>query len=127
MSRTSRIDAAALVRQTLDWMRDRGLTLLLLAMFLLFLVGQVISGFAEYNLSGMAAGYRDSTSIRSASPGDRLDGLAREVFATALVAGVETRACTPLGDWTVSRTQALLFADWRASTCVGLAHLAATL
>jgi hypothetical protein len=32
-----------------DWIRDRGLTLLLMAMFLLFLVGQLISGFAEYN------------------------------------------------------------------------------
>jgi hypothetical protein len=33
-----------------QWIRDRGLTLLLMAMFLLFLVGQVVSGFAEYNV-----------------------------------------------------------------------------
>jgi hypothetical protein len=32
-----------------EWIRDRGLTLLLMAMFLLFLVGQVLSGLAEYN------------------------------------------------------------------------------
>jgi glycerol uptake facilitator-like aquaporin len=32
-----------------EWIRDRALTLLLMAMFLLFLVGQVLSGFAEYN------------------------------------------------------------------------------
>jgi hypothetical protein len=32
------------------WIRDRGLTLLLMAMFLLFLVGQVLSGRAEYNV-----------------------------------------------------------------------------
>jgi Domain of unknown function (DUF6766) len=32
-----------------QWIRDRGLTLLLTAMFLLFLVGQVLSGRAEYN------------------------------------------------------------------------------
>jgi hypothetical protein len=32
-----------------EWIRDRGLTLLLMAMFLLFLVGQAVSGFAEYN------------------------------------------------------------------------------
>jgi hypothetical protein len=32
-----------------EWIRDRGLTLLLMAMFLLFLVGQGLSGFAEYN------------------------------------------------------------------------------
>ena len=33
----------------MDWIRDRGLTLLLMAMFLVFLVGQVLSGRAEYN------------------------------------------------------------------------------
>ena len=33
----------------MHWIRDRGLTLLLMAMFLLFLVGQLITGFAEYN------------------------------------------------------------------------------
>jgi hypothetical protein len=33
----------------MQWIRDRGLTLLLMAMFLLFLVGQVLSGRAEYN------------------------------------------------------------------------------
>jgi hypothetical protein len=32
-----------------QWIRDRGLTLLLMAMFLVFLVGQVLSGRAEYN------------------------------------------------------------------------------
>jgi hypothetical protein len=32
-----------------DWVRDRGLTLLLMAMFLLFLVGQLFTGVAEYN------------------------------------------------------------------------------
>jgi hypothetical protein len=33
----------------LAWIRDRGLTLSLMAMFLLFLAGQLITGFAEYN------------------------------------------------------------------------------
>jgi hypothetical protein len=32
-----------------QWIRDRGLTLLLMAMFVLFLVGQMLSGRAEYN------------------------------------------------------------------------------
>ena len=32
-----------------DWIRDRGLTLLLLAMFALSLVGQLATGLAEYN------------------------------------------------------------------------------
>jgi hypothetical protein len=31
------------------WIRDRGLTLALMAMFLLFLVGQGLTGFVEYN------------------------------------------------------------------------------
>ena len=31
------------------WIRDRGLTLLLLSMFMLFVVGQVVTGRAEYN------------------------------------------------------------------------------
>ena len=31
------------------WIRDRGLTLVLMAMFLLFLAGQVFTGLAEYN------------------------------------------------------------------------------
>jgi hypothetical protein len=33
----------------MDWIRDRGLTLALVAMFLLFLVGQGLTGLAEYN------------------------------------------------------------------------------
>jgi hypothetical protein len=33
----------------MSWIRDRGLTLSLMAMFLLFLVGQLITGIAEYN------------------------------------------------------------------------------
>ena len=35
----------------LKWFRDRALTLVSMAMFLLFLVGQVITGFYEYNAS----------------------------------------------------------------------------
>jgi hypothetical protein len=31
------------------WIRDRALTLVLMAMFLLFLVGQLVTGLAEYN------------------------------------------------------------------------------
>ena len=31
------------------WLRDRALTLVLMAMFLLFLAGQMITGFYEYN------------------------------------------------------------------------------
>ena len=31
------------------WMRDRGLTLLLLSLFAASLVGQVVTGHAEYN------------------------------------------------------------------------------
>ena len=33
----------------MDWIRDRALTLVLRAMFLLFLGGQLLTGFAEYN------------------------------------------------------------------------------
>ena len=33
----------------MEWIRDRGLTLLLMAMFLLCLVGQLITGLHEYN------------------------------------------------------------------------------
>jgi hypothetical protein len=33
----------------MTWIRDRALTLLLMAMFLLFLGGQLVTGFAEYN------------------------------------------------------------------------------
>ena len=33
----------------MKWIRDRALTLTLMAMFLLFLVGQCLTGFAEYN------------------------------------------------------------------------------
>jgi len=36
-------------RGSLGWIRDRGLTLLLLSMFGLFLVGQLVTGRAEYN------------------------------------------------------------------------------
>ena len=31
------------------WIRDQALTLALMAMFLLFLAGQLLTGFAEYN------------------------------------------------------------------------------
>jgi hypothetical protein len=34
---------------TVAWIRDRALTLVLMAMFLLFLAGQLITGLAEYN------------------------------------------------------------------------------
>lgn len=33
----------------MQWIRDRGLTLLLMTMFLVFLAGQLLTGFAEYN------------------------------------------------------------------------------
>src|SRR5688572_20825798 len=33
----------------MSWIRDRALTLALMAMFLLFLAGQLLTGFAEYN------------------------------------------------------------------------------
>lgn len=33
----------------MEWIRDRALTLALMAMFLVFLAGQLITGFAEYN------------------------------------------------------------------------------
>jgi len=34
---------------TMKWIRDRALTLVLMALFLLFLMGQFLTGFAEYN------------------------------------------------------------------------------
>jgi hypothetical protein len=37
------------------WIRDRALTLTLMAMFLLFLVGHVFTGRAEYNLPHVSA------------------------------------------------------------------------
>ena len=33
----------------MEWLRDRALTLVLMAMFLLFLVGQIVTGLHEYN------------------------------------------------------------------------------
>ena len=38
------------------WIRDRALTLILMAMFPLFLVGQGLTGFAEYNDEQMQHG-----------------------------------------------------------------------
>jgi hypothetical protein len=32
-----------------DWFRDRALTLVLMSMFLLFLAGQMLTGFYDYN------------------------------------------------------------------------------
>ena len=34
---------------TVAWIRDRALTLAMMAMFLLFLAGQFVTGFYEYN------------------------------------------------------------------------------
>jgi hypothetical protein len=39
-----------------DWIRDRALTLVLMAMFGLFLVGQVLTGLQEYNSTQRAHG-----------------------------------------------------------------------
>jgi hypothetical protein len=39
------------------WLRDRALTLVLMALFLLFLVGQVLTGFAEYSDERAAHGH----------------------------------------------------------------------
>jgi hypothetical protein len=39
-----------------SWIRDRGLTLLLMSMFVLFLMGQLATGFAEYNAEQQAHG-----------------------------------------------------------------------
>ena len=40
----------------MEWFRDRALTLVLMAMFLFFLVGQVITGLHEYNATQRAHG-----------------------------------------------------------------------
>jgi hypothetical protein len=40
----------------MDWIRDRALTLVLMAMFLLFLAGQVVTGFWEFNDTRTAHG-----------------------------------------------------------------------
>ena len=37
-----------------DWLHDRALTLVLMAMFLLFLAGQFVTGFLDYNESQVA-------------------------------------------------------------------------
>jgi hypothetical protein len=42
----------------MSWIRDRGLTLLLMSMFALLLVGQVATGFAEYNAAQQDHGRR---------------------------------------------------------------------
>jgi hypothetical protein len=39
-----------------DWIRDRALTLVLMVMFVLFLVGQVLTGRQEYNSTQRAHG-----------------------------------------------------------------------
>jgi hypothetical protein len=41
----------------MPWIRDRALTLTLMAMFLLFLVGQLVTGLAEYNSEQMQHGH----------------------------------------------------------------------
>ena len=41
----------------MDWIRDRALTLAWMAMFLLFLVGQLVTGLAEYNSEQVQHGY----------------------------------------------------------------------
>ena len=43
------------------WIRDRGLTLLLLVMFALFVVGQVLTGRAEYNAEQQEHGHPRAT------------------------------------------------------------------
>ena len=35
--------------RAIAWIRDRALTFVLMAMFLMFLAGQLFTGFAEYN------------------------------------------------------------------------------
>ena len=74
------------------WIRDRGLTLLLMAMFVLFLVGQLVTGLAEYNAEQAAAwptrGHDEPTISPPAIPG---------------------RPC--------SRTGKANFCRWRCSSC----------
>ena len=48
-ARIEAVPARRLGRIAVEWIRDRGLALLLMAMFLLFLVGQGLSGLADYN------------------------------------------------------------------------------
>jgi hypothetical protein len=50
------------------WIRDRALTLTLMAMFLLFLGGQLLTGFAEYNSEQAAARSRRGDHARTISP-----------------------------------------------------------
>lgn len=57
----------------MQWIRDRGLTLLLMAMFLLFLVGQVLSGRIEYNAEQQLHG-QPAVSMRGYLATGQVDG-----------------------------------------------------
>ena len=45
----------------MKWIRDRGLTLVLMAMFLVFLVGQLFTGFYDYNATQIQHGEPSAT------------------------------------------------------------------
>jgi len=54
------------------WIRDRALTLALMAMFLLFLAGQLLTGLAEYNSERLQHGLASSASDRGRQRGHTL-------------------------------------------------------
>ena len=88
---------------------EHSLGLAFVLLFLISWVGHALGGFAEYAadqaahhqpppaltdyLTSAAVLVRIVPELAERIPGDRVDGVARGVPATALVAGVETRAC----------------------------------
>ena len=94
------------------WIRDRALTLVLMAMFLLFLVGQGLTGFAEYNdeqhsmdrppsrwptISPPVTPGKPFSRTGKAVPADGRVRLVDDVLDSEGVTGVETTGCQGTG------------------------------
>jgi hypothetical protein len=58
-----------------DWFRDRALTLVMMAMFLLFLVGQMLTGLYEYNTTQREHGDQVVTMTRYLNTGHPWEAL----------------------------------------------------
>ncbi len=64
---------------TVAWIRDRALTLAMMAMFLLFLAGQLVTGFYEYNATQAEHGQARVDRRRLPRDGPPMGGALREL------------------------------------------------
>ena len=64
---------------TVAWIRDRALTLAMMAMFLLFLAGQMVTGFYEYNATQDEHGQAARDRRRIPRDGASMGGALREL------------------------------------------------